>query len=189
MSKTILALDTSRNTGWAFRSRTGKVESSVMRFDVSKGNGKLYRDFYAWIDGKIADYHPDIIAFEQPHLRGSASFPLVTLTGIVRLHAFSHGVPDVRDIHNSKMKALALGLGSDRKRAFNDAIEALQREGKSPNQIKDQYQKRAMVDAALKIWSVVRDDNEADALFMQEYVSLWPDFPEPKAPKKQRKAK
>ena len=68
----ILALDMATKTGWSWIV-SGKVkESGVQDFTKRRGesNGVLFLRFRKWLSDTCALVKPDLIAYEQAHMRG-----------------------------------------------------------------------------------------------------------------------
>lgn len=85
----VLAFDLGTTYGWAYLNLDGN-EAVTGTVDLSKlvdRPAKLTRLFYNTVD-MIAEYLPDVVAYERPHLRGwPATAMLVGMMGVVEVAA------------------------------------------------------------------------------------------------------
>lgn len=113
----IFALDTSATrTGWCLGAPSGPVRVGHALFGGHGSDiGKLMRDFRDWLNDKLDDRTPDMIAFEKP-VRPMAKGNLLTfrqlyaLTGMVELVAVDRSIP-VFEVDNQQMKKTFYGSG------------------------------------------------------------------------------
>lgn len=140
----ILALDLGTKTGWATNC---PQESGVQEFLLNRGEspGMRYIRFRAWLEEMIEIVKPDVIVYEQTHMRGGYATELA--------HGFSTRVQEIcakygiehAAVHSATLKKFATGSGRAKK---EDMIKA----------------------AHTKLGVSKRiDDNEADALWLLKW--------------------
>jgi Holliday junction resolvasome RuvABC endonuclease subunit len=71
----ILALDLGTHTGWALHLPDFPIESGVQEFHLARREsaGMRFLRFRSWLARMIDDHEPQLIVYEEPHLRGSAA--------------------------------------------------------------------------------------------------------------------
>jgi len=144
----ILALDLETKTGWAFWHEVSGHESGIVNFAPLKNDpGSRFtklREWFKWIiqPDPEADL-PDVIYYEDVHLRGKGSVVLAGLVCHMVEIASIYGI-QCKPVHSGTLKKFATGNGKATKK---DMIHAAQRLGYFP-----------------------KDDNEADALMLMEYA-------------------
>jgi len=145
---TVLALDMATKTGWAFWDGQ-KTTSGIQDFSLKRGDsrGMRYLRFEAWLKSIEALVSPiDLITWEQSHHRGGAATE-VAHGFKTRLEGFMSQLPkhpETTMVHSATIKKHALGTGRG--------------------------SKEAMVEAAINHGWEPEDDNEADALWLLDYV-------------------
>jgi len=139
----ILALDLATKTGWAHSDGPSGVQS----FALSRGEspGMRFLKFRGWLDRVATEAPFQVVAYEQPHLRGGhATEVLAGMVGILQAWAADHGIETVMR-HSGEIKRHATGKGNANKDAM---IETAKERGWSPE-----------------------DDNEADALWLLDLMN------------------
>ena len=150
----ILALDCATRTGWAhgiFRPHLdGWTRSSgAVQFEPAKTAGlpRLLSDFDSWLEKIVASMSVDkpigLIVHEQPHHRGFNTFHLVGMAALVNMRAYRVQA-NVFSAHSASVKKHATGSG--------------------------RAKKPEMIAAAKEHWPHVRDDDEADAMWILDYA-------------------
>ena len=139
----ILGIDPgSKRLGWCIAENDTVTASGVYHVEES-GKSKSHGDTLSRIDLLITTMvnHHEIgmIAYEMPHLRGSGSFILVKIIGILDMIAYRHN-SRIGQIHTRTLKKWATGSGK--------------------------AEKHEMVAAARNWVPGVHDDNEADAILV-----------------------
>lgn len=105
--ESILSLDCSFSTGYAIWAEGKFQASGVVKFKDSSNPGMRYAQFTHFLDG-VLDQRPfDVIAYENPHLRGFAS--TLALCGLVSrvIEAGAKRMIPVIGVHSSEIKATA----------------------------------------------------------------------------------
>lgn len=141
-SMKILALDLATRTGWAH----SDGPSGVQDFSLKRGesSGMLFLKFRGWLDRVYSDAEFELVAYEQPHLRGGYATELLAgMVGILLAWAVENGV-EYAMRHSGEIKRHATGKGN--------------------------ANKEQMIEAARKIGWNPEDDNEADALWLLDLV-------------------
>lgn len=137
----ILALDMATKTGWAWVEDGNVKESGVQDFTKRRGesNGVLFLRFRKWLSDTCALVRPDLIAYEQAHMRGGAATEIcVGLQTRAQEAAAELRIESV-PVHTATLKKWATGSAKAEKAAM-------------------------MVKAATIINRPPVDDNEADAV-------------------------
>lgn len=169
----VLTLDLALLTGWAFRDlREGSTRSSTVQFRRRSAaeNALFYDQLASWAASKLAALRPQLVVREQPHLRGANTFHLVGAAAVLDMEVHRAGISlPTHVVHSSSVRSAV--FGRHRKVYENRAKMALYRAGKSEKHIKTNWMKRAVVECMRDRGFTVRDDNEADALMMLEYVT------------------
>ena len=137
----IVAIDPGTKTGWASWVR-GFLESGVQEFSLKRGEsaGMRFIRFRAWLKDLIKAVGPDLIVYEQAHLRGGwATDLLVGMTTRICEDAAAAGI-EMTSVHSATLKKAIAGTG--------------------------RADKLAMMKAAARLYPGrrIQDDNEADAL-------------------------
>lgn len=143
----ILALDLATVTGFANWDGYS-IRSGSRSFKVGRGEspGMRFLKYEGWLQGVILRNRPEVIAYEQAHLRGgAASEVIVGLIVILKKKCAEHGI-EYTDRHTATIKKHATGSGRASK---EDMIHM----------------------AKVKFGKSVVDDNEADALHLLDLVS------------------
>jgi len=144
----ILALDMATRTGWSWIV-SGKVkESGVQDFTKRRGesNGILFLRFRKWLCDTCAMVRPDLIAYEQAHMRGGAATEIcVGLQTRAQEAAAERGIESV-PVHSMTLKKWATGSAKADKAAM--IVKAGSYLGRPPT-----------------------DDNEADAVLLGLYTA------------------
>ena len=138
----ILALDLGGKTGWAIHLPGLGVESGVQTFGVQRGEsaGMRFLRFRTWFRRMLKDVDPDLVVYEQPHLRGGAATDLLVGFSTRVQEACACREIEYAPVHSRTLKSHATGRGN--------------------------ASKAAMIDAARARWpdQVVESDDQADAL-------------------------
>ncbi len=146
MGRVILALDLGAKTGWCLLF-DGKVYGDTKHFPGDR-HARL-RAFHDWLHGVLAQFDPDVVAYERPFARGlAATRSLWGMAGVVE--AVAGDFAAILDVNTQTLKAWAraktgIGPASDKK-AATTAV-ATKRLGHAPV-----------------------DDNHADAVALAFYV-------------------
>lgn len=76
----LFLLDIATSTGWVLAEVNDKreivwMESGVEVFKTLKNesNGVCFFRFRSWFRDRVDEFHPDLVVYEQPHLRGKAA--------------------------------------------------------------------------------------------------------------------
>lgn len=143
----LLSLDLSKeSTGWAYW-RAGRLLSGVWKAGTETGDpAALFNVYERWIAQKAASLPSrTLFVIEQPHLRGRVSFAMVGLFAMTVMVArrFGHGS---MDCHSKSVKKHATGSGN--------------------------ADKADMIAAAMDRGWEVRNDDEADALWILDFAKL-----------------
>jgi len=144
----ILALDLGTKTGWASyvdltipgMLTQAIMSSGVQKFVVPRGTNPDVRFllFEKWLDDVCLLKHPEVIAYEMPHMRGGgASDLLIGFMTVVRMFCVKHDILYM-SVHSGTLKKHATGSGK--------------------------ASKEEMVFTAEQRYGKVQDDNQADAL-------------------------
>jgi len=142
----ILALDTGSITGWAML-YSKKIYSGTQDFSKKKcdDNGVSFIFFRSWLEAMLKTYRPEVIIFEQPHMRGAGTQLLMGFVTTVQELATEYPAMWI-EVHSKTLKIWATGYG---------------------NSTKDQMMEKARE----KKWKFVGDD-ECDALWILDwYIS------------------
>jgi crossover junction endodeoxyribonuclease RuvC len=146
--KTILALDLGSRTGWA-AGHDSRVTSGVQEFALQRGEsvGMRFIRFNAWLREMLTNVDPDIVAYEQAHMRGGyATDLLVGFTTRIQEACEAQKIP-YRGVHSMTLKKATCGTGkADKAKMIEWAAE---RYGKDASTL---------------------DDNEADALCLLAFM-------------------
>ena len=146
----ILSLDMATKTGWCFYdSETKKIiESGVQDFSKKRGesNGVMYLRFRGWLK-LITDLHkPELIAYEQAHMRGGAATEIcIALQTRAQERAVEIGIESI-PVRANTLKKFASGKGN----AGKDIMIKLA----------TKYLNRPVI-----------DDNEADAIHIARWAA------------------
>lgn len=109
----LLAIDPGTHLGWAV-SYDGRVESGVEDFSLARGEspGMRFIRFNAWLAEMCGSAKPEIILYEQPHLRGGAATDvLVGITTRIDEACALRGIEHA-SVHSSTLKKSATGHGN-----------------------------------------------------------------------------
>ena len=145
----VLAIDPGTHCGWA-ASYDGRTESGVEDFSLTRGEspGMRFIRFRSWLHEMCASTKPQLILYEQPHMRGGAATDvLVGMTTRIEEECALRGM-EHKAVHSQTLKKATAGTG--------------------------RADKEAMLKAANVLWAdslgrAVKDDNEADALSLLAY--------------------
>jgi Holliday junction resolvasome RuvABC endonuclease subunit len=126
----ILALDLATKTGWAFR-QNGLIVSGVQDFSLRRGDspGMRYVYFNAWLNQLWQKLNPQVIFYEQPHMRGGHATEV--LAGLVaHLQALcARAEIEHTAVHTGTLKKFATGSGrGDKSGMIAKARKELMRE-------------------------------------------------------------
>lgn len=145
----ILAVDPGTKTGWALGDTedNSRLYSGMQDFKLKRGEsmGMRFLYFDRWIYKMIAEFKPEVVAYEMPFVRGVAVLVLNGLVGIL-LKACSEAKIDYFSVNPSTLKKHASGRGKKVSKAEMIAL------------------------ARTKFHRQPVDDNEADALHLWDYA-------------------
>ena len=142
----ILALDCGTKTGYATNLLNGEG-SGVVDFKpkARESGGMRFLRFASWLSEMFDLVKPSVVTYEMPHNRGgSATEVLNGMVAIVQKECASRGI-EYTSVHSATLKKFATGSGRANK---EDMIQACND----------------------KLSKSVKDDNEADALWLLEYA-------------------
>lgn len=143
---TILALDLGTNTGWAFKLKSGHIESGSVSFATKRhdGGGMRFLKFKKWLDLWFDDCEIEVYYEEVRRHKGTAAAHIYG-GFVAQLTAWceENSIP-YSSVSVGTIKKFATGKGNASK---EEMIDAAKRKGFNP-----------------------ADDNEADALALLEYV-------------------
>ena len=143
----ILAIDPGKSAGWASLV-DGNIESGVEKFTVERGEsrGMLFLKFNRWLSQIFDLVEPELVVYEMAHMRGgAASEVLLGMTTRIMEMCERKFVDNYMKVHSATLKKFATGDGRASK---GDMIWYAQQKFKN---------------------NFLKDDNEADALWMLEY--------------------
>jgi Holliday junction resolvasome RuvABC endonuclease subunit len=136
----ILAIDCGTKTGWASWSN-GHLESGVHEFNIGRGEspGLRFLRFRSWLVDMLTMTEPDLVVYEQAHLRGGHAVDLlVGMTSRIQEECAGRRI-EYGACHSATLKKFATGSG--------------------------RAEKAAMKEFAARTWGKQpQDDNEGDAL-------------------------
>jgi Holliday junction resolvasome RuvABC endonuclease subunit len=127
----ILGLDIATNTGFcigeAHRGERIWLSSGEVNFKPRRGEGKGMRfvRFRKWLREMLDDFQPDVVVYEQAHMRGGAATEaLVGLTTLV-IEMCDEWKIDYVSVHTGELKRFATGKGNSGKAEMVDAARAI----------------------------------------------------------------
>lgn len=120
--KCLLTLDTGKNTGWAIRTREGKILSGKAMFPTHSGDtwGWIFRRYRAWLIRLLNEHNPSMIAYETPHHRGGPSTR--ALVGFVSHLQEVFCTRRIYSIHTLTLKKYVTGYGRAEKEEMMEAV-------------------------------------------------------------------
>lgn len=140
--KAILALDLGGRTGYACDWGSGTQD---MRPGPRESRGMMFVRFGGWLREIITKVQPDVVVYEQPHLRGGAATEVLAgMAGIVQQACAEAGI-EYTAVHSATIKRHATGKGNASKAMVLDAAQK-------------EFRKMLI------------DSNEADALWLYDYA-------------------
>lgn len=145
----VIAFDVATVTGWAAVRdwRTAAPVSSIVDFSRSKSRVERCVACGQWAREKILEHGPDLVILERPHSRNyDTTRLLIGMALAIEMVAWQLRVPLV-EARTSVLKIHATGKGN------------------APKEL--------VVAAARRRWPHVRDDNEADALWLVDLAGHW----------------
>ena len=145
-SDRIVAFDLStKSTGWAsFAGDTGKLAYSHLDFRMKPNHpGPVYHRLRGWLWRRWAPFKPTLIAIERPIMRGANTYYFCGMLAYVIEFCHVWGANYIlEDLNTIKLHATGNGGAS----------------------------KDDMVEAARRHWPGVRNDDEADALWLLSLI-------------------
>lgn len=138
----ILALDLSRNVGWASNYSTPGYGIEKFPSKSFKRRGAVFSAFDGWLVSWIGkNGRPDLIAIESPHFRGGdPTLMLVGLMAMAERVCSDIGIEFDHETHTNSLKKWATGNGK--------------------------AEKPQMISAANELGCMTDDDNVADAFLV-----------------------
>jgi len=162
----ILALDLATKTGWAWSDGT-LYESGVQDFSVKsrESKGMLYVRFVGWLLGLLKALPVDVVAYEQPHMRGAGTTIAVGLE--TRIHEI-HATAAANGL--TEFEYVAAHGGSVKKAVLGSANPGHVKAG-APKGVRRSANKKASMEwFQQKTGREPADDNEADAMMLLEWA-------------------
>lgn len=147
----LLALDLGTKTGWAFYDDL-TTEHGVQDFSLQRGEsvGMRFVKFRSWLTKMILSLRPDVILYEQAHMRGGAATDVLV--------GFTTRVQEVSEEINQRYGS-KIGYTGVHSATIKKSITGSGR-----------AEKKDMIEAASRIIrGPIKDDNEADAICLLEY--------------------
>ena len=149
----VLGIDSATKTGFACSYDIEALSGTHnFNFHPDESLGSRLLAFYDWLesnswgDRDALLPRPDMIVYEQPHLRGGGSFLTVGLTSCIELFCASEGIY-AHGVHTGTLKKFATGSGKATKPEMYEALK----------------------NGELACPKVIQDDNHVDALWLMYY--------------------